>query len=396
MYYILERELFLKNKGVEPTEKRTSEEELKNYGDLASLFPPCPSRYKSLKLSSTWFLKRSVRYRNRSTKNRVAIPLDGLSRRISSSWKSCSADVKGYVKAAAAIIKKRFDEIAVQDNKKIHARRVSMVSSSSTISEGASLKSKFVPCEVHNHNSIEQQQQQQQGQSPWYLSTAYDTFIADSIWTKAFINGWSLGLLYANQLKESPGNCFSALPSIDGLDTNQAAGQYENITYPTVKENTSEGARCYNKELLSLSERATEHTEDCHLCDYKPSAMEVDLRLQYTTEDAGSVSSTNTFGGSESIFHQDPIQFWEEAGQMKQDEEFEWATEHTEDCHLCDYKPSAMEVDLRLQYTTEDAGSVSSTNTFGGSESIFHQDPIQFWEEAGQMKQDEEFKTKGP
>lgn len=54
-----------------------------------------------------------------------------------------------------------------------------------------------------------------------------------------------------------------------------------------------------------------------------------------------------------------------------------------------------MEVDVHLQYTTEDAGNVSSTNVIGGSKSVFDQDPIQFWEEEGQMKQDEELITKG-
>ena len=241
LYYILERELFLKNEGIEPTEKRTSEEELKNYGDLASLFPPRPSRYESLKLSYTWFLRRSVRYRNRPTKNRVAIPLGGLSQKISSSWKSCSSDVKGYVTAVAAIIKKRFDETAVQDNAKTCDHQVTMVSSSSTISEGASSQSEFVPREVINHNStvqlITQQQQQLFNMMLAYsnaamLNNVEAMFNSNSNCINASNNRGSNGLLDVHQLNGSPGvgvmerynqsTFFGSLPSID---TKQEAGR---------------------------------------------------------------------------------------------------------------------------------------------------------------------------
>ena len=243
LYYILERELFLKNEGIEPTEKRTSEEELKNYGDLASLFPPCPSRYESLKLSDTWFLKRSVRSRNCSTKNRVAIPLNGLSQKISSSWKSCSSDVKGYVTAVAAIIKKRFDKTAVQDNAKTCDHQVTMVSSSSTISEGASSQSEFVPREVINHNStVQLNTQQQQQQQLFNMMLAYSNaamlnnveamFNSNSNCINASNNRGSNGLLDVHQLNGSPGvgvmerynqsTFFGSLPSID---TKQEAGR---------------------------------------------------------------------------------------------------------------------------------------------------------------------------
>lgn len=96
-----------------------------------------------------------------------------------------------------------------------------------------------------------------------------------------------------------------ALPFID---TKQEVGNYENIINPTVKENNLEGASCNHDELSSLGEWAIEYIKDCSQCDCKPSAKEVDVTLQFTTEDAGSVLSTNKFGDYESVFHQDPNQ----------------------------------------------------------------------------------------
>eukprot|EP00956_Cyclotella_meneghiniana_P037399 scaffold138000_cov60-Cyclotella_meneghiniana.AAC.2 len=117
IFYILERELLLKQNGCTPKEKLSSEYEKRNYGDLASSFPARPSRYESLDLPDTWYLKRSARSRDRSKKNR-SISQKGLSTTIALNWKSCDAEVKSYVTTIAKIIKKRHDEIQSSESGK--------------------------------------------------------------------------------------------------------------------------------------------------------------------------------------------------------------------------------------------------------------------------------------
>eukprot|EP00956_Cyclotella_meneghiniana_P029305 scaffold70496_cov67-Cyclotella_meneghiniana.AAC.1 len=109
LYYILERELFLKNNGAPPAVKFTSRSERMYYGDLASTFPPLPSRYESLELPDFWFLRRTHPQRNRYKKYRDSnsVSLHGLTSAIAKSWKSCDASVKDYVRAVAKIITKR-------------------------------------------------------------------------------------------------------------------------------------------------------------------------------------------------------------------------------------------------------------------------------------------------
>eukprot|EP00956_Cyclotella_meneghiniana_P024646 scaffold49757_cov82-Cyclotella_meneghiniana.AAC.6 len=162
IFYILERELLLKQIGFTP-KKRSSEYEKQMYGDLASSFPARPSRYESLELPDNWYLKRSARSRDR----KQSVSQKGLSTTIASNWKSCDADVKSYVTTIAKIIKKRHDEIqssksgtkspaysplsedsspefepTVSVNQEKDARRVSMSSSAS--SHGAFLQKEHV------------------------------------------------------------------------------------------------------------------------------------------------------------------------------------------------------------------------------------------------------------
>ena len=184
LFYILERELVLYKNGIPPRVKYVREDEWKNYGDLSRGFPPRPSRYRSLVLSDTWFIKHTGRSRNRPTENQDAICLKGLSKTISSSWKICDDEVKGYVTAVAEIIKQRGNKIvssligkksippspslelkpsnlenppfepALEDKQNAYDRRVSMSSSES------SMGVHIVPYEVYIA-WIQQQQQQQ-------------------------------------------------------------------------------------------------------------------------------------------------------------------------------------------------------------------------------------------
>eukprot|EP00956_Cyclotella_meneghiniana_P030542 scaffold77112_cov53-Cyclotella_meneghiniana.AAC.1 len=190
LFYILERELFLQKNGIKPV-KYTSSNDWKKYGDLAGVFPPLPSRYNSLELSGTWFIKRLGRSR-KPYKNHdgAAISLAGLTKTISARWKcGDAAEEKDYVAAVAKILKKRHDaiqssgksgsgtkspppsqlvtpsrlndlDLKLESEKKTSARRVSMNSSASSISMASfSTNSHHVPSAVYNAlmKQIEQQ-----------------------------------------------------------------------------------------------------------------------------------------------------------------------------------------------------------------------------------------------
>eukprot|EP00956_Cyclotella_meneghiniana_P044564 scaffold323191_cov89-Cyclotella_meneghiniana.AAC.2 len=174
LYYALERELVLQKHGIRPHVKYTSPDEWKNYGDLSRVFPPRPSRYQFLQLSNIWFLKRKSKARTRHWKDQDLISLQGLTKAISSSWKNCDPEVKGYVTAVARIIKDRCHEIqsgkiatkspttlsttielkpsdsspkfepAMEDEQKTYGHGVSMSSNTSTISVQG------LPYAVHN------------------------------------------------------------------------------------------------------------------------------------------------------------------------------------------------------------------------------------------------------
>ena len=330
LFYTLERQLFLKENGIPSSQvKHVSEDDWKNYGDLSRLFPTRPSRYKSLDLPDTWFIKRTSRSRNRSTKNQDAICLEGLSKAIASSWKTCDAEVKGYVTAVAEIIKKRSNEIlssksgtkstsptpsielkpsdlrpkfepAIEDKQKTYGRRVSMSSSASSISVHD------LPHVVHNAG-IQQQLQQLvnvYGISPSSFqrqmvlpsmnvpicNTEFNRMNSDVI-------GRSLGLSDAHQPKRSayamasnPENiCFSSQPSSEGL-----IRQYEVISYPTVKKHISEEAMRIDAKSSSL------------MSDWKE-----EISQQYMEEDANF----------ESFLHQDPSQCgWLQSAYFQNDE----------------------------------------------------------------------------
>eukprot|EP00956_Cyclotella_meneghiniana_P026299 scaffold56411_cov60-Cyclotella_meneghiniana.AAC.1 len=174
LYYILERELILKNNGAPPAVKITSSCERMYYGDLVSRFPPLPSRYESLDLSDFWFLRRTKRQRNRTKKYRDTVldSLDGLSLAIAKSWKSCDASVRDYVRAVAKIITKRNEEIMHIKNSTNSlasnpSGESSLLDTSSKFEpkaqegQGVSFKSEHVPHVVNNWMHEQQQRQQQ-------------------------------------------------------------------------------------------------------------------------------------------------------------------------------------------------------------------------------------------
>ena len=279
LFYTLERELVLHKNGIPSRVKNVTEDRWKNYGDLSRVFPPRPSRYKSLELSDTWFIKRTGRSRNRPTKNQDAICLKDLSKAISSDWKTCDAEVKGYVTAVAEIIKRRGDEIlssksgtkstppspsleskhsdlnpafqpvTPEHNQNTYDRQVIMTSSASSISV------QDVPYLAHNA-WIQQQQQlanmygmfplsfQQPMILPYSNMAIYNAELnrinADALGRGLGSSDAHWSNEYVSAMASDPeSTCFNSSLSSEGPDI-KAAGQYENASYPTVKKHSSE------------------------------------------------------------------------------------------------------------------------------------------------------------
>ena len=334
LFYILERELVLYKNRIPPRVKYVREDDWENYGDLSREFPPRPSRYRSLELSDTWFVKRMGRSRNRPIKNQDAICLKGLSKAISSSWKICDDEVKDYVTAVAEIIKQRSNKIlsslsgmkstppspslelkpsdlknppfepALEDKQNTYDRRVSMGSSESSIGVHN------VPYEVHNAWIQQQQLQLANIYGIFPLSTLQQPTIlpysnmancnAELNRINADVIGRSSTLLDGHQPNESvcamasdpESTCFNSSTLIEGLDI-KAAGQYENTSYPTVKKHSSdEGA----SNVSNVSSRLRDREEE--------------VSQQYMEEDANS--------NFESFLHEDPNQSgWSQSAYFK-------------------------------------------------------------------------------
>jgi len=109
LYYILERELFYKESGIKTEEEAISDLDLQFFGDIARSFPPRPSRYDSLELSSTWFIRKNYCRGNRSKMEGIA--LADLSNMIAASWKTCDREVKNYVNDVARILKQHYASV---------------------------------------------------------------------------------------------------------------------------------------------------------------------------------------------------------------------------------------------------------------------------------------------
>ena len=107
LFFILERELLYRDKGIKTDGKLNSGHDLRlhlQYGGIPDSFPPCPARYKSLNLSNFWFPKKTP---NRKSKKGAD---DGFSSLIASNWKTCDREVKVYVTDVARIVKNQRDE----------------------------------------------------------------------------------------------------------------------------------------------------------------------------------------------------------------------------------------------------------------------------------------------
>ena len=196
IFFILERELHFQEKGYIP-KKHVSNADRLAYGDLVSSFPPRPSRYRSLELSEVWFLKRTLRSRDRSKKSRgviSAISSSDLSKIIGQRWKTCGEEEKNYVTFIADAVKNRFLQIELSERKKDSlpclkndlspSRRSEKRESEEEIDEGP-VESPVKPVAVPTVTRAtmprwQQQQQQQQLVNPCSLNFHFDRYAASN------------------------------------------------------------------------------------------------------------------------------------------------------------------------------------------------------------------------
>ena len=105
VFVILESELFYQERGFKTDGNLNLDHDLRlslQYGGIADSFPPRPTRYESLKLSNSWFLKKP--YRSKEWID------DGHSSLIASNWWTCDKEVKAYVEIVARIVNNHRDE----------------------------------------------------------------------------------------------------------------------------------------------------------------------------------------------------------------------------------------------------------------------------------------------
>ena len=116
LFFILERELLLQSKGFDTTKgkglsRRSTSVYFDDYADLASRFPPLPSRYQSVHLSADWYMHGKDKKTREHIKTHGVISLKELSRSMAANWKMVDEDIKEYVTEVARMIKERRDEL---------------------------------------------------------------------------------------------------------------------------------------------------------------------------------------------------------------------------------------------------------------------------------------------
>eukprot|EP00804_Cyclotella_cryptica_P019796 CCRYP_009685-RB/>CCRYP_009685-RB protein AED:0.18 eAED:0.18 QI:132/-1/0/1/-1/0/1/0/293 len=115
LFYMLERELFLQKAGVDKAkdaDKRTSNSGIvrfEHYADLASSFPPRPSRYRELILPDDWFMHGKKRRTH--CRHHGVVSLTEMTSAIALNWKTIDPEVKDFVCTISSMIKHRRDKI---------------------------------------------------------------------------------------------------------------------------------------------------------------------------------------------------------------------------------------------------------------------------------------------
>ena len=116
LFFILERELLLQSKGNDTTKgkdlsRRSTSVYFDDYADLASQFPPLPSRYQSLHLSADWYMHGKDKKTRAHIKTHGVISMKELSRSMAVNWKNVDEDIKEYVTEVARMVLDRRDEL---------------------------------------------------------------------------------------------------------------------------------------------------------------------------------------------------------------------------------------------------------------------------------------------
>eukprot|EP00970_Alexandrium_tamarense_P006598 scaffold1129_cov210-Alexandrium_tamarense.AAC.7 len=116
LFFILERELLLQSKGFDTTKgndpsRRSTSVYFDDYADLASQFPPLPSRYQSVHLSADWYMHGKDKKTRKHSKTHGVISLKEFSRSMAANWKNVDEDIKEYVVEVARMVLDRRDEL---------------------------------------------------------------------------------------------------------------------------------------------------------------------------------------------------------------------------------------------------------------------------------------------
>ena len=115
LYFILERELFLQERGVFPKEpakvrggvqRSDSTGSEVDYSDID--LPPLPIRYASLALPDGWYIHRKKKRAH--VKTHGIISFREMATMVANRWKREDRDIVSYVKTVARSVKQRFDE----------------------------------------------------------------------------------------------------------------------------------------------------------------------------------------------------------------------------------------------------------------------------------------------
>lgn len=106
LYFILERELFLQQRGVSPTTDLTKATHVDYTGlDL----PPMPARYSSITLQEEWYLNKKKKRSHK--KSHGLISFKDMADMVSYRWKNeLDEEIIAYVKTIAEKVKMRYDE----------------------------------------------------------------------------------------------------------------------------------------------------------------------------------------------------------------------------------------------------------------------------------------------
>ena len=123
LFFILERQLLLQSNGiVEPCNHLPSSAlslssdiataDYDNYKDLATQFPPMPSKYRCLDLPVDWFMHGKNKQKTRAhSRSHGIISFRDMAKMMATNWKKVDDEVLNFVSSVADMIVQRRDEL---------------------------------------------------------------------------------------------------------------------------------------------------------------------------------------------------------------------------------------------------------------------------------------------